>query len=126
MRSALPQEYDVSEAPEGAPVLSKRKLPIPQGRHDFVALRKKRDVSNTPTPTVNKRLRSVHPALHLPRMQPLVQRSHLPVDVLARPLNNPNYATARGEERHVSIEIRAGSRMVFAIDGLVLEVKATV
>lgn len=49
----------------------------------------------------------------------------VPVDVLARPLNDPNYATARGEERRVSIEIRAGSSMVFTIDGLVLEVKAT-
>ena len=49
----------------------------------------------------------------------------VPVDVLARPLNDSNYATARSEERHVSIEIRAGSCMVFTIDGLVLEVKAT-
>jgi hypothetical protein len=76
--------HDASETPEGAPVLSQSKVPIPHGRHDFVALRAKRDVSESPGPAVNKRLRPVNQALHLPRMRAVLQRPDLPLDLLAQ------------------------------------------
>ena len=76
--------YDASEAPEGAPVLSQRKVRVPRGRHEFMALRAEWNVPEPPPGTVNKADETVNEAIHLPRLRSLLQRPHVSINLLAK------------------------------------------